>query len=208
MSTKSPFMVFQDLISPLLCEEIIESIRVKEPVYNQDGYPEKLERFHADSEAKIFERFKPHVPAIEAHYGLKYRGTENLLFQYFPVSADVAEKPGCANSQFLRKRWVKTKDRDLTGILWLKDYNNETPIDLRTDVYGGKLEFPQYGFSLQPQRGTLVIYPAYPNFITAVSQVLIGELYCVRFYITADELWLYQPENFQGNWTEWFKEFA
>lgn len=205
--TKSPFIVFQDFISPLLCEQLVDSIRVSEPVYNHEGYPEKMERFHAESEQLVFEKFKPLIPQVEQHYELKYRGTENLLFQYFPVSAELAEKPGCANSQFLRKRWVKVRDRDLTGILWLRDYNDKTPIDLRTDVYGGKLEFPQYGFSLQPQRGTLVLYPAYPNFITAVSQVLVGELYCIRFNLCAEGIWLYQPENFPGQWSDWFKEF-
>ena len=205
---KSPFMVFQDLISPLVCEQIVNRIHVNEPVIDQNGYPEKMERFHAECEDLIFTKFKPHIPAVEQHFNMKYRGTESLLFQYFPVSADMAEKHGCANSHFLRKRWVKVKDRDITGILWLKDYNDKTPIDLRTDVYGGKLEFPQYGFSLQPQRGTLVLYPAYPNFITAISQVLVGELYCVRFNISADGVWLYQPENFPGTWSDWLKEFA
>jgi hypothetical protein len=207
MTSKSPFLVYQDFISPLTCEEIISKVSIREPVLNKDGYPEKLERFHADCEKTIFERFKPLVPEIEQHYNFKYRGTESLLFQYFPTSNDLAEKPGCANSQFLRKKWVKVKDRDLTGILWLKDFNDTVPIDLRHEVYGGKLEFPQYGFSLQPQRGTLVLYPAYPNFITAISQVLVGDLYCVRFNVSAEN-WLYQAADFPGTWQEWLAAFA
>jgi hypothetical protein len=207
MATKSPFLIYQDFISPLMCEEIISKIEVKQKIVDQDGYPEKMERFHAECEKPIFERFKPLIPEIESHYGFKYRGTESLLFQYFPVSNDVAEKPGCANSQFLRKKWIKTKDRDITGMLWLKDYNDEVPVDPRYEVYGGKLEFPWYGFSFQPQRGTLVLFPAYPHFITAISQILVGDLYCVRFNLSAEN-WLYQPANFPGTWQEWLANVA
>lgn len=205
---KSPFFVLQEFISPLECENIISKVKINEPIFNEDGYPEKMERFHAECEDLLFARFKPHVPAIEERYGLKYRGTEKLLFQYFPVSSEFAESPRCANSQYIRKKWVKTRDRDLTGILWLRDYQNETPIDTSHEVYGGKLEFPQYQFSLQPQRGTLILYPAYPNFITTISQVLVGELYCVRFNITAEGSWFYDPQQFGGTWSEWFKDYA
>ncbi len=207
MSTASPFFIVENFISPKECEDITNKIRVKEPVL-VDGVPQKLERFHAECEDLLFSRLTPHIPEIEKQYDLKYKGTEKLVFQYFPVSNQIAENPGCANSQYIRKKWVKTKDRDLTGILWLRDYQNEVPLDIRSEVYGGKLEFPQYQFSLQPKRGMLVLYPAYPNFITAISQVLVGELYCVRFNITADGLWLYDPAKFQGSWTEWFKEYA
>lgn len=204
---KSPFLVYQDFISPKLCDDIITKIQVKEPTLDDDGFAVKLERFNAESQDILFSRFKELIPEVEQHYGLTYRGTEEILFQYFPVSKGLAEEPNCANSKYLRKKWVKIKDRDLTGILWLKDYNNVVPIELKTEVYGGKLEFPQYNFSLHPQRGTLVLYPAYPHFITAISQILIGDLYCARFQVSAEE-WLYQPENFPGTWTDWFKEFA
>lgn len=204
---KSPFLVYQNFISPKLCDQILEKIEVKEPTLDDDGFATKMERFNIESQDIIFSKFKTIIPEIEKYYDLKYRGTEEILFQYFPVSSGLAEEPNCANSKYLRKKWVKTKDRDITGILWLKDYNNVVPIDVKTEVYGGKLEFPQYNFSLHPQRGTLIMYPAYPHFITAISQILVGELYCARFQVSADQ-WLYQPDKFPGTWSEWFREFA
>lgn len=204
---KSPFLIYQDFISPKLCDQILEKIEVKEPTLDDDGFPSKMERFNLDSQNIIFSKFKELIPEIEKHYDLKYRGTEEILFQYFPTSNGLAEDPNCANSKFLRKKWVKIKDRDITGILWLKDYNQNVPIDVKTEVYGGKLEFPQYNFSLHPQRGTLILYPAYPHFITAISQILIGDLYCARFQVSA-EGWMYQPDKFPGTWSDWFKNFA
>jgi hypothetical protein len=205
---KSPFLVYQDFISPKMCDEIIDKIRINEPTYDDDGFPLKMERFNAASQDILFNKFKPLIPEVEERYNLTYRGTEEILFQYFPTGQGIAEQPNCANSRFLRKKWVKVKDRDLTGILWFKNYNDEVPIDLDDEVYGGKLEFPQHNFSLQPQKGTLILFPAYPHFITAISQILIGELYCARFYISAEPGWLYNPQEFPGDYVEWFKEFA
>lgn len=206
---KSPFLVYQEFMSPKACQEILDQIKVTAPNRDADGYATKLERFHSTAEDKIFDRFKPLIPEIEAHYNLKYKGTEHLVFQHFPEGMKgLAETPQCQNSQFLRKKWVKVRDRDLTGILWLKDYNDKVPLDPKIEVYGGKLEFPAYNFSLQPQRGTLMIYPAGPHFITATSPVLVGDLHAVRFHIAADGTWLYQPADFAGTWQEWFEEFA
>jgi hypothetical protein len=205
--SKSPFLVYQNFISPKLCDQVLEKIQVNEPTLDDDGFATKMERFNLESQNIIFSKFKTIIPEIEQHYDLKYRGTEEILFQYFPVTNGLAEEPNCANSKFLRKKWVKVKDRDITGILWFKDYNNQVPIDVKTEVYGGKLEFPQYNFSLHPQRGTLILFPAYPHFITAISQILVGELYCARFQVSADQ-WLYHADKFPGTWVEWFKTYA
>ena len=206
---KSPFLVYQEFLSPKACQEILDMVKVEKATKGKDGYTTKLERFHSEAEDKIFAKFKPLIPEIESHYNFKYKGTENLVFQHFPEGMKgMAESPHCENASFLRKKWVKIKERDLTGILWLKDYNDQVPLDPKIEVYGGKLEFPAYGFSLQPQRGTLVLYPAGPHFITATSPVLVGDHYAVRFHIAADGLWFYQPEQFQGKWSDWFEQYA
>ncbi len=209
MTVKSPFLIYQEFLSPKACDQVLDLIKVSAPNLDKEGNPAKMERFHNDAEDLIYQRFQPLIPEIEAHYGLKYKGTERLLFQYFPEGMPgIAETPHCESSAFVRKKWVKVRDRDLTGILWLKDHQHEPPLDLDTEVYGGKLEFPAYNFSLQPQRGTLILYPAGPHFITATSQVLVGHHYVVRFHIAADGIWLYQPSEFGGTWKEWFAEHA
>ena len=211
-NVKSPFLVYQEFLSPKQCQEIVDMVKINKPDTDAAGFPTKMDRYHADAEAKIFAKFKTLVPEIEAHYGLKYKGTESLVFQQFPEGMKgLAEQPHCENSQYLRKKWVKVKDRDLTAILWLKDYHDKVPLDPRHEVYGGKLEFPAYNFSLQPQRGTLLVYPAGPHFITATTPVLVGNLNAVRFHIASDSTdgpWLYQPANFPGTWDQWFQEYV
>ena len=210
---RSPFLVKQDFLSPLLCEKIINEVHIDAPDTDLAGNPKSLERFSLKWEHEIASRFRELVPEIEERYDCTYSRLAAPVFQYFPENAkEPASKPGCENSVYVRKKWVKNKDVDLVGYLWLKDFNGSPPLDPRHEVFGGKLEFPVYNFSLLPQRGTLVIFPAGPHFISVISPVMLGDLYQIKLQvnITTKEgvLWLYQPSNFPGKWDEWFKEYA
>lgn len=206
---KSPFLVFQHLLDSDLCDQIAQAVHV-EPLKNDDQTLQATERYHIDSETKVFEKFQPLIPMLEEYFqGFKYRGTEHLVFQQFPVSnGNAAEEPHCENAVFKRKRWIKVKDRDLTGILWLKDYHEAPPFDIKTQVLGGKLEFPVYNFGFQAQKGTLVVYPASERFISLTSAILVGELQCVRFHICAEGIWLYNPEDYPGDMRTWFSDIV
>ena len=212
----SPFAIYENFISPKQCEDIIEKIRVVEPDRNKAGDPVPMSRFHDESEAMIYGKLRDKFKEFEDRYDAKYRGTDKMSFQYFPENAKVpAKEPGCESAKLLRKKWVKTKDVDLTAILWLKDFNDAVPLDPRYEVYGGKLEFPAFNFSLVPQRGTLIVYPAGPHFITAISPILVGDLYQVKIDIALnskdDSFWFYNPAKFpcgkEGFINGWFKEF-
>ena len=208
---KSPFIIAQDFLSPLLCEKMIDSIKVEQPDTDVEGDPKKLERHVLELEYDIIERFRDLVPQIEERYDCEYRGLEKPLFQYFPENAKVpAEPPGCENSKFVRKKWVMHKDVDLVGFIWLKDFNDNIPLDPRHEVFGGKLEFPAYNFSLVPQRGTLVMFPAGPHFITVISPILLGDLYQIKLNVCVTQKqgghWFYQPQQFPGTWQDWLSE--
>jgi hypothetical protein len=207
--TKSPFLVFQHLIEPAVCDQIARTVRV-EPLKNDDDTLQSTERYHPESEITIFEKFQPLIPALEEHYtGFNYRGTEHLVFQQFPITnGNPAEEPHCENAVFKRKRWLRVKDRDLTGILWLKDYQEAPPFDVKTQVLGGKLEFPVYNFGFQAQKGTMVIYPACERFISLTSAILVGELQCVRFHICGEGLWIYNPDDYPGDFRTWFNDIV
>lgn len=200
---KSPFLVYQDLIDPVTCDRIAETVRVS-PSLDTNEKPMAMERYHVPSEDLIFSAFKPIIPDLEKHYtGFKYRGTEHLVFQQFPVNGMLGEEPHCENAVYKRKKWIRLKDRDLTGVLWLKDYQDAPPFNLKTQVLGGKLEFPVYNFGFQAQKGTLVIYPSCERFISLTTPVLVGELQCVRFHICGEGIWVYDPEEYPGDFRIW-----
>lgn len=208
---RSPFLTFEHFISPASCERIVKELGVLPSPPDEDGNRVKHERILKEGEFALMlkDRVQEKVREIEDRYDGTVVGMEPPHFyQYFENPKIPCEIHGCENSKFLRKKWVKTKDVDLVGFLWLKDYNNGIPLDPRFETYGGKLEFPAYNFSLVPQRGTLVLFPAGPHFITAISPILVGSLEQIKITVKLKKsdgsLWMYQPTNFPGTYQEWF----
>ncbi len=204
--TISPFLIFQQFISPLLCEQIVDDFEAFEPDVDIAGVPVKALRSSEEAEGIIYEKLQELIPTIQQHYNVEYRNTESIVFEWIPEGATT--QPTCENSAFLRKKWVRTKDRDLSAILFLCDYQDVVPFDSDYEVYGGKFEFPQHGFGFNPQRGTLVIYPSDPHFINSNAPVTYGDLFQARIQMTTKKPFIYQPENFPGDYRTWFKEFA
>ncbi len=208
-NTKSPFLVYQDFVSPKVCDQICNNVLTGPVDTDPQGYPSKMEGTSDEFQSIIYSKLTEIIPQIEKHYGIEYDGTEEMVFQRFDEGMQgLGEDPKCHNSLYLRKKWVQVNSIDLTCVLWCKDYQDTTPIDVETEVYGGKLEFPAYDFSLQPQKGTLIIYPAGPHFISAVSPVLVGDLKQVRINISGKGNFIYQPDQFPGTYTEWFRSFV
>jgi len=210
--THSPFHIVEDFISPANCERLIKEFGILTPSIAEDGRPIKNERIlkDADVTSLIQQAILEAGHDIQDRYNGKIIGMETPHFQqYFEDPKHPCEPHGCENSLHKRKNWVKVKDVDLVGYIWLKDYGNGVPLDPRSEVYGGKLEFPMYNFSLVPQRGTMVMFPAGPHFITAVSPVLVGSLEVIKFSIklttNEDGIWLYQPAQFPGSYANWFE---
>ena len=155
------------------------------------------------------------VTIIEDRYDCTYQGLQQPSYQYYPESPNVIAKDlGCENAKWLsnKKKWVQYKDVDLVGYIWLKDYHETIPLDPSYEVYGGKLEFPVYDFSLLPQRGTLIIFPTGPHFLHLMSPVLFGDLYQIKLNINISQKngnrFFYQPSNYFQDWRSWFDSVA
>ena len=204
-TVKSPFIVIPEFISPLQCEEIINDLQYGDPDVDVDGNPIKMSRHNEKHEEDLYYRMQAVIPQVCTHYNSVYRATEKMQFEY--LAQGVVTEPECANSQYLRKKWVKTKDRDITGFLFLTDYSNDENFDPRSEVYGGKLEFPQHKFSFMPERGTLVLFPSVPHFLYANSAIIAGDMFQVKMNFATAEPLLYQPDDYPGDYTSWLKDF-
>jgi hypothetical protein len=102
---------------------------------------------------------------------------------------------------------VRVRDRDLTAVIFLTDHQDKPPFDPEFEVSGGKLEFPQHGFGFNPERGTMVVFPADPHFLHRTAPVKAGELFQIRLHIATKEPFLYQPDDFPGDFRSWLKPF-
>lgn len=203
MESKSPFYVIEEFISPLMCEDIVDTCNFNAPDTDKDGKAIKSVRHNETAEQMIYERLQMVLPELQAHYQMLYRGTERVVFEWFPEGSSGQFQS--ENSEFLRNAWLRTRNRDLTGILFLCDYQDTLPFEAEFEVYGGKLEFVQHKFGFNPQRGTLIVFPSDPHFINITTPVLVGDLYQARIQMAAQTPYLYDPSKFPGNYTTWFK---
>lgn len=204
---KSPFFIKQEFLSPLLCEEIIDYIDFLYPDTDQDNIPQKTMKGHEMSEELIFHRFEPLTKQLEKYYNTTYRGTEPIMFEWYPQACP-GEKPHCENSNYVNKKWVRVRDRDFTCIVFLCDYQEKTPFDSDFEVCGGKLEFMQWKFGFNAQRGTLIVFPSGPNFINNTTLIEAGDLFQIRFHFATMKPFKFDPMLFPGDYTNWFIDIA
>lgn len=199
---KSPFFVVQDFVSPQTCEDIVDTLEFVTPDVDKDDNEVLTIKTNEAAEQVIYERFLNILPQIEEYYGIDYKGMERINFEWFPQGS--MGEHHAENANFLRGKWLRTRQRDLTAVLFLSDYQEAEAIELEFEVYGGKLEFPQHKFSFNPTRGTLVIFPSDPHFINITTPVVVGDLYQARIQLAAKNMYIYNPQEFPGNYTMWF----
>ncbi len=201
---KSPFYVVQNFISNKFCEIIVDNLEFYSPDVNKDGQPIKMMRNHEESENIIYDKFKFLLPELEKYYGFEERGTELITFEF--IAEGVEPEAVCDNSKWINKKWVRTKDRDFSVVLFLSDYQDQIPFSHDYECYGGKLEFLQHQFGFNPERGTLVVYPSGPHFINAFADIIAGDLFVAKFHVACQRPFIYQPDQFPGNYLSWFSD--
>jgi len=201
-TAKSPFHITRNFMSPKQCEHIVDALGFYSPDEETDGTPLKMMRAHPPSQDIVYDKFKALIPTLEQYYNVAHRGTENISFEF--ISEGVTPEPICDSSKWIKKKWTRTKDRDLSIVLFLSDYQESANFDSDYEVYGGKLEFLQHSFGFNPERGTLIVYPSGPHFINANSSIFAGDLFLAKFHMACREPFLYQPGEFPGDYKSWF----
>lgn len=203
--TKSPFYVVPEFISPLMCEEIVDQLDFGMPNYDKKDKPLPSVKTDADYELFLFNEFQRVKDSFAAYYGKDHRATSEFTFEWYPTGS--TGEMHAENSMRAMDKWVRTRDRDITCVLFLSDYQGNPPLDEDYEVYGGKLEFPQHGFGFNAQRGTLIAFPSDPHFINGVASIMAGNLYLAKFHIATDTPLYYDHKQFPGTYRDWLKEF-
>lgn len=204
--SKSPFYVIPEFISPMMCEEIIDQLDFTVPDVDNKGNPVPSVKTEPDYEMYLFNEFQKYKDSISAYFESDHRATTEFTFTWFPKGSKGAMHS--ESSVYLKDKWVRIYDRDITCVLFLSDYNDIAPFDDDYEVYGGKLEFPQHGFGFNAQRGTLIAFPSEPHFLNGVTSILAGSLYLAKFHIATKAPLLFNPAKFPGDYITWLREFV
>jgi hypothetical protein len=206
---KSPFLVIKNFLTPLFAENIINTLELNYPMEDKDGNFLKTVMPNQLVEMRVLPLLEDLLPIAEQYYGFKTKGILPFKFEWYVENFKVES---AKNLSFFydtpTARWKRISDIGFTGVIFLNDYNDEDPIDLDFEVYGGKLEFPSHAFGFNPQRGTLILFPECQHFANATSSIKMGELLQIRFHIVPEIPYKYDPNNFKGNYTTWFKNIT
>jgi hypothetical protein len=204
MSSKSPFYVVDELVSPLQCEDIICRLAHTVPDSDVNDVPLKTLRYNEHTESGLLPYLDDLVPTWEQYYGFELEGILPFQIEWY-VEGFQIEPHRCGSFVYMDKRWVRTSDVGFTAIIFLNDYNVTPPFDPDFEVCGGRLEFLNHKFSFNPRRGTLVFFPAAPNFMHTTGPIQAGELNQIRVSFVPKTPYNYDMTKFPGNYLEWFK---
>lgn len=188
-----------------MCEEIVDQLGFFMPDTDKEGHNIPSVKSDADYEAYLFGEYQRVKDTIAAYFDRDHRATAEFQFEWYPEGSKGTQH--AENSERAVGKWVRTRDRDITCVLFLSDYQGTPPVDEDYEVYGGKLEFPQHGFGFNAQRGTLIAFPSDPHFINGIAPILVGNLYLTRFHIATDKPLFYDHTKFPGTYRDWLKEF-
>lgn len=195
---KNPFIVHRDILSPLECESIVSS------AYQlSDGDDLHTEHLNDTDISEII--LQQITPRINAHY--KTTIVEEVVSSV-TMSKSYIPNIRCESTVKHNGMWFRNKDIDFCTVVFLKDHLSSSleVIDLSYEIYGGNLEFPTFPLSFTPTRGTAVTYPCVPNFVNTFSKINLGEQNVLHITHRADIMFAYQPTDFKGNFSDWFKD--
>lgn len=200
---KSPFLVINELISPMECENILNTIETTTPDELEDGTLLKTLLSAPVPQMRIWNALSGFFEQIEEYYSVNILELSAMDIEWFPEDC-IQEQPRCDNSIYINKSWRITNDNDFTVIIFLKDYNDSTAFDDTFECYGGKLEIINHLFSFTPIRGTAIIFPSNQYFIHRTVSPQYGDAFQIRLHITCEERFKYDRMQYLGNYKTWF----
>jgi hypothetical protein len=196
-------MIFEEALSPLQCELLVQDASFLFPDIDKSNRPVLTAKHTPLAHSVVTKFLDSKKQEIEAYYGCVIIDTEPTRVLW--ADSTVVPIPVCDNSSRFKGNWIRIHNRDVTAVVFLADFNDAPPFDSDFEVYGGKMEFPTYGFGFNPKRGTMIIYPCDPHFTHVFSPVDVGDMYATKTFISFETPLLFQPTDFPGTYLDWLK---
>ncbi|MEM1404138.1 MAG: 2OG-Fe(II) oxygenase [Pseudomonadota bacterium] len=104
----------------------------------------------------------------EPFFGCKIRSLESPHILRYTVGSYY--RPHADSDDFNpdTQKWEKTRDRDLSFLLYLDD-----------DYEGGEINFPNFDFQLRPRAGMLLMFPSDCRYLHGVLPVTAGKRHSI-----------------------------
>lgn len=199
---KSPFVVLPELLSPLQCEMMVDSMNLTIPQFDEDDNVKPLVLINELMEMRLADATLQLCDIIDDHYDVSVKSVSKHRFIWYPEEYS-DKKVICDNSKFMDGSWVRKNKYDFSAIIFLSDYNENPKFDDFYEVYGGRVQFPTFDFSFMPQRGHLIIYPSSDNFMYNISDVKAGDLNIIQVFFQCDEPYEHDYTKFENNYKQW-----
>lgn len=204
MQIKNPFFVIKNFISPLECEKILIQLDDSIPNYTAKDIPLKTIIKKPIIESRIWDKLEIYSASIEQYYNMIIKSISSVDIELYAENCQ-QEEQRCENSAYHASKWRIKNSYDFTCILFLKDYNESPDFDDIFECYGGKLNMVNHGFSFNPNRGQLIIFPSNQYFINYTQSPKLCDFFQMRFHLICEKRWPYDRNNFSGNYKVWFK---
>lgn len=194
-------------MSPMECENLLDSIDMSIPQYDTNNKDLKTILKRPVHQQRTWNKLEEYFDYIEKYYNVEVDSLSEVDIEWYP-EACIEEKPRCENSLYFGREWKIVNDYDFTVIVFLKDYNNTQDFDEEFECYGGKLEITNHGFSINPKRGMAIIFPSNQYFINRTQSPIFGDAFQLRTHIVCTNRFKYNPKNYEGNHSIWFKDLT
>lgn len=192
-AVKSPFLVLNNIITVEQIQKINKRVKWNDDcATNKQLFVEFLQQSLGEEIAGILD-----------HYNIK--SEKQTLPTFNKIDTGQQVEPHAENAVYVRQNWLQVQPYAITCVLFLNSTISDDTVDVEDGVYEGKLEFPQYGFGFNAQAGTMITFPSTTHFINNIPTIKIGSMKYVKFHIITTEPFLYDPEQYPGNYLEWFK---
>lgn len=127
-ASKSPFVLFENFVSPLMCEDIIDRLDHTTPDRDEKNNPHKTIKFNRLTEIRLLPGIEEElVPYLEQYYGYEHKGISPFEFEWFPERGTVPQAR-CENSEYVNGKWHRVNNHDFVGIIFLNSQQETVPL--------------------------------------------------------------------------------
>jgi hypothetical protein len=125
---------------------MVDGLDLIYPQFDEDGDVKPFVTINNLLEMRLADQILQMCDIIDEYYGVTVESVSKPRFTWYPEGySDSIVK--CDNSQYKSGSWGRNNQYDFSALIFLSDYNKNPEFDGMYEVYGGKLQFPNFDFS-------------------------------------------------------------